>query len=50
MHRTVPLTEDGAARTILNMTWAGERDLGKPLVGDDRWWEDPAAQAAQSIA
>lgn len=22
LHRTVPLTEDGAARTILNMTWA----------------------------
>ncbi|MER0240443.1 ArpA protein [Streptomyces sp. HSW2009] len=49
LHRTVPLTEDGAARTILNMTWAGERDLDKPLIGNDRWWEDPGAKAAQSV-
>jgi hypothetical protein len=49
LHRTVPLTEDGAARTILNMTWAGERDLDKPLIGNDRWWEDPEAKAAQSM-
>lgn len=48
LHRTVPLTEDGAARTILNMTWAGERDLDKPLIGNDRWWENPEAKAAQS--
>lgn len=49
LHRTVPLTEDGAVRTILNMTWAGTRDLEKPLVGDDRWWEDPEAKAAQAV-
>jgi hypothetical protein len=49
LHRTVPLTEDGAVRTILNMTWAGARDLDKPLVGDDRWWEDPEAKAAQAV-
>ncbi|GAA2321343.1 ArpA protein [Streptomyces caniferus] len=49
LHRTVPLTEDGAARTILNMTWAGERDLDKPLIGNDRWWENPEAKAAQAV-
>jgi L-lysine 4-chlorinase len=48
LHRTVPLTEDGAARTILNMTWAASRDLKKPLVGDDRWWENPEAKAAKA--
>lgn len=46
LHRTVPLTEDGR-RTILNMTWAGERDRRKALHGDDRWWEDATASAAR---
>jgi hypothetical protein len=49
LHRTVPLTEDGSVRTILNMTWAADRDLKKPLVGDDRWWENPEATAAHAV-
>lgn len=49
LHRTVPLSEDGATRTILNMTWAAARDLKKALVGDDRWWENPEAKAAQAL-
>ncbi|WP_435157393.1 HalD/BesD family halogenase [Amycolatopsis sacchari] len=48
LHRTVPLTEDGQ-RTILNMTWAGQRDLRKSLEGDDRWWEDASASAAEAV-
>lgn len=47
LHRTVPLTEH-CERTILNMTWAADRDFGKPLVGDDRWWADPGAGAARA--
>ncbi len=47
LHRTVPLVAD-AERTILNMTWAGQRDLDKELVGEDRWWEDPEVRAAQA--
>ncbi|WP_455568622.1 HalD/BesD family halogenase [Streptomyces inhibens] len=47
LHRTVPPTEDGSARTIVNMTWACAKDLSKPLVGDDRWWENPAARAVE---
>ncbi|MEQ1500770.1 MAG: adenosylmethionine decarboxylase [Myxococcota bacterium] len=39
LHRTVPLTED-TTRIILNMTWGSAEDLGRPLEGDDRWWED----------
>ncbi|MEU3752915.1 ArpA protein [Streptomyces olivoreticuli] len=49
MHRTVPLTEDGAVRTMLVVTWAGERDLGKELIGDDRWWDNPEVDAARSL-
>jgi len=49
LHRTVPLTDDGAVRTILNMTWAGARDLEKKLVGNDRWWENPDAEAARAV-
>jgi hypothetical protein len=48
LHRTVPLTED-CERTILNMTWASQKDLTKALVGDDRWWEDSSAAAVRSI-
>jgi L-lysine 4-chlorinase len=47
LHRTVPLDRDGAVRTILNMTWAAERDLQRPIVGNDRWWEDPDVAAAR---
>lgn len=35
LHRTVPLTED-TTRIILNMTWASDADLARPLQGDDR--------------
>ena len=49
LHRTVPLTKDGAVRTILNMTWASHRDLQQPITGDDRWWDNPEAKAAQSV-
>lgn len=49
LHRTVPLSQDGVQRTILNMTWASVRDLSKALTGDDRWWEDPEAKAAQAV-
>ena len=37
LHRTIPLEAD-ATRTMLNMTWASNADLDRPLVGDDRWW------------
>jgi hypothetical protein len=49
LHRTVPLAKDGAVRTILNMTWASRRDLQQPIIGDDRWWDNPEAKAAQSV-
>ncbi|WP_058043207.1 hypothetical protein [Streptomyces roseifaciens] len=49
MHRTVPLTEDGAVRTMLVVSWSAERDLGKVLTGNDRWWENPEAGAAQPV-
>lgn len=45
LHRTVPLTTD-ATRIILNMTFASAADLRRGLSGDDRWWEDSAAEAA----
>ena len=45
LHRTVPLTAD-ATRIILNMTFASQADLRRGLAGDDRWWEDSAAEAA----
>lgn len=48
LHRTVPLNDD-ATRIILNMTWAGERDLKKKMMGEDRWWEDQNAAAADSV-
>jgi hypothetical protein len=47
LHRTVPLSTD-TQRTILNMTWAGPRDLGKELTGDDRWWENASVSAARA--
>ncbi|MGV9567156.1 HalD/BesD family halogenase [Streptomyces sp. NPDC003480] len=48
LHRTVPLRED-ATRIILNMTWAGARDLNRDIAADDRWWDDPGVSAASSI-
>lgn len=48
LHRTIPLRED-ATRIMLNMTWASEKDLRRSLVGEDRWWQDAAAEAAVSI-
>jgi hypothetical protein len=48
LHRTVPLNED-TTRIILNMTWAARRDLGKTLIGDDRWWEDERAAATEAV-
>ncbi|GAB2798464.1 HalD/BesD family halogenase [Streptomyces daliensis] len=48
LHRTVPLNED-ARRIILNLTWAGERDLRGAPKGDDRWWENSEAQAASAV-
>ncbi|MFI6207973.1 ArpA protein [Streptomyces sp. NPDC051041] len=48
LHRTVPLRED-AVRVILNMTWAGARDLDRDIAADDRWWDDPGVSAASSI-
>lgn len=48
LHRTVPLTRDGT-RIILNMTFASEKDLRRGLTGQDRWWEDSAADAATTI-
>ncbi len=44
LHRTTPLIED-ATRIMLNMTWASDRDLARQVVGNDRWWDDPAASA-----
>ncbi|MEV6211215.1 hypothetical protein [Kitasatospora sp. NPDC051914] len=49
MHRTVPLSQDGATRTMLVVSLAGDRDLGKELLGDDRWWEHPHATAVQQV-
>lgn len=48
LHRTIPLNED-ATRIILNMTWADEKHEDKHLQGDDRWWEDRHAKAAQNL-
>ncbi len=48
LHRTLPLRED-VTRIMLNMTYAGERDLGANLVGDDRWWSDTDASDAAVI-
>lgn len=48
LHRTVPLTRDGT-RIILNMTFASEKDLRRGLTGQDRWWEDSAADAATQV-
>ncbi|GHH04170.1 L-lysine 4-chlorinase BesD [Streptomyces rubradiris] len=48
LHRTVPLRED-TTRIILNMTWAGDRDLRRELQGDDRWWEDADVSAAAAL-
>jgi len=48
LHRTVPLNRD-TTRVILNMTWAAEKDLRRSLDGEDRWWEDSTAEAAQAI-
>ncbi|GAA1928136.1 L-lysine 4-chlorinase BesD [Streptantibioticus ferralitis] len=48
LHRTVPLRED-ATRIILNMTWAGARDLGRDITADDRWWDDAGVSAASAI-
>jgi hypothetical protein len=48
LHRTVPLDHD-ARRIILNMTWASAKDLNSGPVGDDRWWEDSAAEAAKAV-
>jgi hypothetical protein len=44
LHRTVPLNCD-ATRIILNMTWASASDLERGLHGNDRWWENPKAEA-----
>ncbi|MBO0653986.1 ArpA protein [Streptomyces triculaminicus] len=48
LHRTIPLRED-ATRIILNMTWAGDRDLKRELKADDRWWDNADVSAASSI-
>jgi L-lysine 4-chlorinase len=48
LHRTIPLRED-RIRIILNMTWAGDRDLERDTTDDDRWWEDANVSAAASI-
>lgn len=47
LHRTIPLTED-LTRIILNMTWADQQLIDKPLSGNDRWWEDKDAGAART--
>jgi hypothetical protein len=49
LHRTVPLSVD-SPRMILNMTWASERDLQRPLAGDDRWFQNPEVQAVTALA
>jgi len=48
LHRTVPLERD-ANRIIVNMTWASRQDREKQLVGDDRWWDNPVASAANHL-
>lgn len=48
LHRTIPLRED-TTRIILNMTWAGARDLHRELNTDDRWWDDANVSAATDI-
>jgi hypothetical protein len=48
LHRTVPLNDD-ARRIILNMTWASTKDMQRTLVGDDRWWESSAVDAASAV-
>ncbi|MFG3117967.1 L-lysine 4-chlorinase BesD [Streptomyces sp. NPDC048197] len=48
LHRTIPLRED-ATRIILNMTWAGDRDMKRELDADDRWWDDANVSAASAI-
>jgi L-lysine 4-chlorinase len=47
LHRTVPLNQD-TTRIILNMTWAGQRDISKRLAWDDRWWDDAKVSAANA--
>jgi len=47
LHRTVPLNTD-TTRIILNMTWAGQRDISKRLAWDDRWWDDAKASEAKT--
>jgi len=46
LHRTVPLNTD-TTRIILNMTWAGQRDISKRLAWDDRWWDDAKVSEAK---
>jgi len=48
LHRTIPLRDD-TTRIILNMTWAGTRDLNREFTADDRWWEDSDVSAATAI-
>ncbi|MEU3711874.1 L-lysine 4-chlorinase BesD [Streptomyces catenulae] len=48
LHRTIPLRED-ATRIILNMTWAGGRDLKQEFDADDRWWDDANVSAASAL-
>lgn len=48
LHRTVPLNQD-ATRIILNMTWATEHQTDKKLQGQDRWWDDEKAPAANQV-
>ena len=45
LHRVMPLVQD-ATRIILNMTWASNRDLARPVTGNDRWWTAAEAEAA----
>lgn len=47
LHRTVPLNVD-TTRIILNMTWAGQRDIDKRLSWDDRWWDDAKVSEAKA--
>lgn len=49
LHRTIPLEED-ATRIILNMTWAGSRDLNREFSADDRWWQDASVSAATTVS
>ncbi|TDD38215.1 ArpA protein [Actinomadura sp. KC06] len=48
LHRTIPL-EESTTRIILNMTWAGTRDLNREFDADDRWWDDAGVSAATSV-